>query len=446
MATFIIVSKAKAGIKKSKRTNGNSYFVSAVTGNDNNDGSLAHPFKTIQKAANTVVAGDTVNIKAGIYNERVLITTTGTLSTPIDFNAIETGVVIDGTGISWNPPGTPNPFNGLMDLFGVSHISLNGLKIINSTYAGFFMENCSHISISGCQSDNTVSSGIGVWGSDAILIENNTVQRACNGGGEESITLAVTTNSEVRNNEVFNNIGGVLGGEGIDVKQGSHHVLFHHNHIHHMNSRVGLYVDAYDAHTHTIEVYNNLVHDCSESGIAIASEGGGLLENIKIYNNISYNNLYGGIEVGGWTTVAGTTQTPIHFVKITNNTCYNNSEGINIDNAFAENIDLRNNICSQNTGLQLNIGATPMAQVLIDYNLSDGVNTINGNHALLTSPHFTDAINHDFHLLNTSPAINTGTTLDAPSFDNADNPRNDGNPDLGAFEHQTLLFKNGFES
>jgi hypothetical protein len=42
------------------------YYVAGDTGSDSNAGSITAPWKTIQKAANTVVAGDTVNVKGGV--------------------------------------------------------------------------------------------------------------------------------------------------------------------------------------------------------------------------------------------------------------------------------------------------------------------------------------------------------------------------------------------
>src|SRR5579872_2736929 len=47
---------------------GTTYSVS-TSGNDNNAGTLNAPWRTIQKAANTVKAGDTVQVRAGTYNE-----------------------------------------------------------------------------------------------------------------------------------------------------------------------------------------------------------------------------------------------------------------------------------------------------------------------------------------------------------------------------------------
>jgi hypothetical protein len=46
-------------------------FHVAKTGSDNNDGSAAAPFLTINRAAMELRAGDTVTVHAGIYREWV---------------------------------------------------------------------------------------------------------------------------------------------------------------------------------------------------------------------------------------------------------------------------------------------------------------------------------------------------------------------------------------
>ncbi len=57
-------------------TPNNHYYVSSA-GNDNNPGTLAQPFLTIQKATGTAIAGDTVKVLAGNYPERVMVTRSG---------------------------------------------------------------------------------------------------------------------------------------------------------------------------------------------------------------------------------------------------------------------------------------------------------------------------------------------------------------------------------
>lgn len=61
-----------------------SYYV-ATTGNDSNPGTLASPFRTIQKAASVAAAGDTVYIRAGTYRETVTPANSGSSGNPITF-------------------------------------------------------------------------------------------------------------------------------------------------------------------------------------------------------------------------------------------------------------------------------------------------------------------------------------------------------------------------
>lgn len=51
---------------------GNTYYVS-TNGSDSNTGTSDSPFRTIQYAADTATAGDTVIVKDGTYNERVIL-------------------------------------------------------------------------------------------------------------------------------------------------------------------------------------------------------------------------------------------------------------------------------------------------------------------------------------------------------------------------------------
>jgi len=107
-----------------------TYYVAGDTGLDTNDGSISTPWKTIQKAADTMVAGDTVNVKGNItYTGNnncsgsyavVCLKTSGTSGNPITFQG-------------WSGTGLPvidhsNSTNGFWGN-GKSYITLSGLKI-----------------------------------------------------------------------------------------------------------------------------------------------------------------------------------------------------------------------------------------------------------------------------------------------------------------------------
>jgi hypothetical protein len=58
----------------------NSSFYVSATGDDANPGSQRAPWRTVQHAADTVRAGSTVNVRGGIYEERVSINASGNAS------------------------------------------------------------------------------------------------------------------------------------------------------------------------------------------------------------------------------------------------------------------------------------------------------------------------------------------------------------------------------
>jgi len=63
-----------------------TYYVS-TQGADANPGTAAAPFKTIQQAARTAVAGDVVLVRAGTYRETVRPSHSGAAGAPITFQA-----------------------------------------------------------------------------------------------------------------------------------------------------------------------------------------------------------------------------------------------------------------------------------------------------------------------------------------------------------------------
>ena len=62
-------STHRAGARYSNGVRAATYYVS-TSGNDGNNGtSLSTPWRTINKAAQTMVAGDTVYVRGGTYRE-----------------------------------------------------------------------------------------------------------------------------------------------------------------------------------------------------------------------------------------------------------------------------------------------------------------------------------------------------------------------------------------
>ena len=403
-----------------------TYYV-APGGDDSGPGTESQPWLTIQHAANVMTAGDMVYIKAGTYNEMVHQNiNSGTNANYIIFSAFpgdEGNVIIDGTGIM-----VPD-YTGLFYIDDVDYINVSGLNILNSKEAGIMIDFSTYILINNCHMYNTHSSGIGVWDCSNIIIENSDIDHACMGnqGGamdiQECLTISGTKYFEVRNNMVHDNTVDLLGGEGIDIKEACENGKVYNNEVYDLMYDLGIYVDAWSSNCENIEVYNNIVYNTS-IGIALSSESGGVLQNIDVFNNLVYNNRENGIVISNWD------QNGLRKdINITNNTIYQNGEpgswggGIFIETANVQNIDIRNNICSDNAEWQ--IAVNTMNNITVDYNLIDqfmgwndpGELEIKGTNFLEADPLFTDAANKDFHLLANSPCIDAGNFLNTPDFD-----------------------------
>lgn len=65
----------------------NSAYYISTTGNDNNAGTFASPWRTITKANNTITAGDTVFIRGGTYNQAIAPTRNGAAGRYITYKA-----------------------------------------------------------------------------------------------------------------------------------------------------------------------------------------------------------------------------------------------------------------------------------------------------------------------------------------------------------------------
>lgn len=392
------------------------YFV-APAGDDANHGTIDQPWKTIQKAADTLTAGSIVYIRSGIYHERIMAKNSGSPGNEISFAAYpgET-VTIDGDGII-----LPDDLAGLFEIGNKGYIRLIGLRVINSgpfpNNAAILVKEADHIVIENSTTFNTMSSGIGVWNSQDIIVAGNVIEMGGVGGGQECITIAGTSHFEVRDNIVID-----CQKEGIDAKDGSSHGSIYRNVVNRPRS-VGIYVDAWDKPTHNVEVFQNMVFGSKESsGFAIASEQGGFLSHIRFENNIAYHNCTYGIEISRCCK----DNHPMDSIFVVNNTFYENGVhwggGIIVDNAQARNVIIRNNICSQNLIFQIAIAAdVPKDAVLVDHNMIDGYrgyeDEVYGDDYRQGDPQFEDTARGNFRLRRSSLAVDAGSAIGAPNVD-----------------------------
>ena len=85
--------------------NATEYYV-AKNGSDNNTGTITQPFKTIQKAASIMSAGNTCYVRTGVYRETIIPVNSGSRGAPIRFIAYNEEVVTvsgaDVLDVNWS--------------------------------------------------------------------------------------------------------------------------------------------------------------------------------------------------------------------------------------------------------------------------------------------------------------------------------------------------------
>ncbi len=279
----------------------------------------------LRVAVNELNSGDAIILSAGTYSlkERLIINKDNVTIAGKAYQTILDGSNVINTALD---PLTSKPISwlGLIHIEGRKNVNISGIHLKNSNFAGIYITNSSSIVVQDSFTENTYSSGIGVWNSNYIYIYGNEISQACNGGGEESLTVATSKNVEVIGNNVHHNgkkdfaVGS--GGEGIDIKDGSSNVTVSYNEVHNLYGRVGIYVDAWKNETYDIDIYNNNVFNNGDSGIVVSSECGGELHHIYIYDNETSGNAYAGIEVAGWSNDMGHCgKNPLPKTKYMNN-------------------------------------------------------------------------------------------------------------------------------
>ncbi|PWA06115.1 T9SS type A sorting domain-containing protein [Flavobacterium psychrotolerans] len=307
-----------------------NYYVDKVKGNDANNGlTLSTPWKTIQKAALTAQAGSTIFIKAGTYNENIIVTNSGTAGNPIVFRNFNTDLVyIDGTGTS-KADGT-----ALIKVYDASYLEFRNLILQNllcPNATGFIVLNSPSIGITDIKVVNLTIHDI-KWTPLSTTQPTSSLENAhpfvVNGSGTTQETAI--TNITVEECKIYNNVTGYS------------ESLTHNGNV-----------DGFS-------VINNSVRDNSNIGIDVAGNYGqsavpsldharnGIIKNNKIYNNINPNSSSAGIYIdGGWN------------ITVEKNESFNNSLGIEIGcekNGTTENIVVKNNIFYNNLNCGIYLG------------------------------------------------------------------------------------------
>ena len=354
-----------------------TYYVDATSGNDSNIGTESQPWKTLTKAANTAVAGDTVLVKAGIYNETLRPANSGVPGAMITFKAYpgeecqgsyggtksNCQVIIDGQNTL--TAGVDLSYGG-----GRKYIRIEGFEIRNFNN-GFFLQ---------------AWGDTGVWG---IEIVNNYIYD----NAKDAIYAKNSLDCLFENNEIYANgdtaleIGGRYGSDGAIVRGNNIHYngkdgirggcvngLIEENRIYNM-FHTDKHQDGLDLSgtQRNMIIRNNLIYDLTQLiYFPLNDEPGDYIENIQIYGNILYTDKYwttNGSEAPGIFIDASRDDSIVRNIYIHSNTfgwvgygavwIYGNPATV------IDGITLRNNIC-YDSGIDISTAAT---NVDSDYNL-----------------------------------------------------------------------------
>ncbi len=393
----------------------NTYYVDPG-GDDAHSGTMAAPWSTLQHAAETVAAGDTVIVNAGHY-VGFDCRASGTAAAPITFHA-QAGVIIDQPN-----PNTPDGVN----VEDASYVVVEGFEVDAMPRTGLRTAVGDHITFRNNKADANQTWGILTGFVDDLLIEGNETSNSIEQHG-----IYVGNSGDrpvIRGNLVHGNAGAGIHMNG-DLSQGGDGIISKalvEGNIIYSNGVLGGSGINCDGVQDSI-FRNNLIYDEHASGISLYYGDGAASSD----NNVVVNNTFILAADGRW--------------------------ALNIQN------DSKNTQVYDNIFLNLNPGHGSMdvcspgclVGFVSDYNVVLDLLTLDDGDSHLTladwqsqtgqdqhsivvadgSTVFVDQANNDYHLSKSSPAVDHGTASDAPSDDLDGNARPFGGKfDIGAYEY-----------
>jgi Right handed beta helix region/Protein of unknown function (DUF1565) len=368
---------------------GMRYFVSP-NGSDSNPGSRRSPFKTIQKAADTVNPGDTVIVEDGVY----------TMGAPHPSCSRFTAVVCltrGGAPDNWVVFKSRNPGGARID--GQNNRVQNGFRFASSKAAYIRIEG---FDVYGMGNDGS-SSGFELYngGHDVQIVGNQIhhIGRLCTNTTNGQVGIYVGRDNVLIEGNTIHDIGRFAPGEGGCNPSNK----FWQNHDH----------GIYHSRGNDVTIRNNIFYN-HQRGWAIQEYPHTRARTIIAHNTFAgpNPNQTGHIVVGGRSDMT--------------------------------DIKIVNNIFHQPTGAAIDVGSARFINVVISNNLTTarsitdrlplmGIAVI--DNLLSTDPKFINLSALDFRLLPDSAAIDKGMNMPEATFDKSWCLRPQGKGfDIGAHE------------
>jgi len=413
----------------------------STNGDDSAQCAQGAEFRTLSRALECLVAGDTLIIRKGTYQGGLIVQLEGTEEAPILIQGESLDAAITGTEAN----------RDALRLDHSSYVTIDRLTARDATRAGIGIIHSHHITVTNCRlADN------GLWGiftgfADDVRFESN----ECYGSKKEHGIYHSNSGDRfiIRGNLIHHNSGNGIHLNGDPEMQPGDGVL-----------NYGI-------------VERNIIYENGQSG------GAGInmthVHDVLVRNNLIYNNYAGGFTVYQDT---GTFEQGSKRVVITGNTVYfrpyQGRSCVNVQTT-SEKVVIAGNILvsggfSQQVPLLIN--SEHQNSIVSDYNILWGIDssrmvirkdqqislkswrsyTKNDLHSVAADPGFVSLDSADFRLSESSPAVDAGMPLDTlkahlerlegfewilavldslPEEDLLTNPRPAGEaPDAGAYE------------
>lgn len=396
-------------------------------GSDANPGTSGAPWATLQHAADEVVAGDTVIVADGDY-AGFQLTTSGTTGSRITFRSAE-GETARITADNFS---TPDGIN----LEGASWVVIEGFEVNGRSRAGIRAVLCEHVTVRGNSCDSNGTWGIFTGFCDDLLIEENSTSSS---GDEHGIYVSNSGDRPViRNNLIWGN---------------------HANGIH-MNGDASMGGDGIISEA---LVEGNIIWDNGEGGGSGINMDG--VQDSLIRNNLIFASHASGISLYRIDGAEGSNNN-----RVLNNTVLVASDGrwaLNIQDGSTGNV-IRNNIFWSDQGYRgaMSVCAGCLADFSSDHNAVEDRFTLDDGDTIMSlaewrtatgqdaasfvanpSELFESVAGNDYHLKDSSPAVDAGENRSDVDDDLEGTPRPLGaSYDIGAFEGVGVVFADRFET
>ena len=362
----------------------NTIYVNACNTNGIEDGTAAHPYRTIGRGVTNAAAGSIIQVAAGVYAEQV------NLRGKYDITLIGAGasIIVTNSGC----------YNFRVDFS--SEITIRGFNVIGGS-SGIIV-NSSDVALFGNVIENVSQGDYGYGGAvigsgSSLRMSGNRIQN-CYGGQMGGAGYFVNCSLEISDNDFLNDTA--------------------------WNSAGGIYVRS-DRVGNSVKMYRNLFDNCQADYSGAIDIRGSQIDRIEIFNNIltrcGADYSWAGAIRLGVSSAASTAQ-------VVNNVIHGAIGGVGVYvNGFAP-VYVANNIFSGFNGYS--VYGDSGSHVTAEYNCNNGngySGVTVGPGTITDNPMFVNPGAGDFHLQTNSACIDAGNP--AASYNDTDGTRND----MGAF-------------